>query len=181
MTRRIASTRIFLRELEAADCSSDYVAWLADPDINRYLETRHGVHDAESVAAFVEHVRAKADEFLFGIFLNDSSRHVGNIKVGPIHPYHRVADLSLFVGARDCWGRGIAAEAITALSRYAFAQLGVEKLSASMYAPNVGSRRAFLKAGYRDEGIRRAHYRLGAERCDVYELGLLAADLGIEP
>jgi RimJ/RimL family protein N-acetyltransferase len=177
-SRSLATARLVLRELTAADCSDAYVGWLADPEINRFLETRHSVQDAASVAAFVEGVRARDNEFLFGLFLREEDgRHIGNIKVGPIHPYHRVADISLFVGDRASWGRGYAAEAIAGLSRYAFETLGVLKLSASMYSPNQGSRHAFLKAGYREEGLRRGHYRLGDERCDVIELGLLPADL----
>ena len=166
-----------MRELEASDCSPDYVAWLAEPEINRYLETRHSVQDEQSIVAFIEAVRARDNEFLFGMFVRDGGRHIGNIKVGPIQPYHRLADVSLFVGACDCWGMGFAAEAIAALSRYAFDELGVLKLSASMYAPNLGSKHSFLKVGYREEGLRRSHYRLGQVRSDLIELGLLPTDL----
>jgi [ribosomal protein S5]-alanine N-acetyltransferase len=179
MTRAIPSERLTLRELQASDCSPDYVAWLADPEINQYLETRHAVQDEASIVAFIEGVRARNDEFLFGMFLNDSGRHIGNIKVGPIHKHHRMGDVSLLVGARDCWGKGYAGEAIAAISRYAFEALGVLKLSASMYAPNLGSKHAFLKVGYRQEGLRRAHYDLKGERCDLVELGLLPSDIGL--
>lgn len=179
MIRTIHAERLVLRELEAKDCSAEYVAWLADPEIGRFLETRHATHDSSSVLAFIERVRACDDEFLFGVFLREGERHIGNIKVGPIHPYHRLADVSLLIGARDCWGRGYAAEAIAAISRYAFDVLGIAKLSASMYAPNAGSHRAFLKAGYREEGLRRGHYRLDGERCDIVELGLLPSDVGV--
>src|SRR5437660_17403 len=136
MSREISTERLVLRELQPSDCSPHYVEWLRDPDINRYLETRHSRHDEESVRGFIERVSAQSDEFLFGIFLPASGRHIGNIKVGPIREYHRSADISLFIGARDCWGQGLATEAIAALSRYAFDELGVAKLSASMYAPN---------------------------------------------
>lgn len=177
MISTIEARRLYLRELRAADCSQTYLDWLADPEINRFLETRHTTHDAEAIMAFVEGVRARTDEYLFGIFQLDGNRHIGNIKVGPIHPLHCVADVSLLIGERDCWGKGYAAEAIAALSHHAFTELGIAKLSASMYAFNVGSRRAFLKAGYRDEGLRRAHYDLNGERCDLCELGLVPSDV----
>ncbi len=177
MRRQFQSERLILRELEASDCSADYVGWLADPEINRFLETRFSPQNEASVIAFIEGVRSRSDEFLFGMFLREGGRHIGNIKVGPIKPHHRLADVSLLVGARDCWGRGYAAEAIAAVSRYAFEELGVLKLSASMYAPNRGSEQAFLKVGYKDEGLRRQHYELDGDRCDLIELGLLPSDL----
>ncbi|HEX8580033.1 MAG TPA: GNAT family N-acetyltransferase, partial [Allosphingosinicella sp.] len=154
-----------------------YLCWLNDPQVSGYLETRHSPQDMASVRAFVESVAARDNEVLFGIFLREDGRHIGNIKVGPIHPWHRLADVSLLIGDKGCWGRGFAAEAIEALSRYAFAHLPVEKLSASMYWENEGSRRAFLKAGYREEGRRRAHYRLAEARSDLIELGCLPSDL----
>jgi hypothetical protein len=67
--------------------------------------------------------------------------------------------------------------AIATLSRYSFDVLGLKKLSASMYAPNVGSYHAFRKAGYRQEGYRRSHYMLEGELCDVIEFGLCPEDL----
>jgi [ribosomal protein S5]-alanine N-acetyltransferase len=114
---------------------------------------------------------------MFGIFLDGGVRHVGNIKVGPVSSPHRVGDVSLVLGERDCWGQGIATEAIQAVCRYAFAQLDVRKLSASMYAPNRGSTRAFEKAGWHHEGVRRDHYLLDDRPCDIVVFGLTPSDL----
>jgi RimJ/RimL family protein N-acetyltransferase len=174
---RVSSEHLYLRELTAADCSAEYVAWLNDPAVSRFLETRHSDQTAESVRSFVEAVSARENETLFGIFLNDDDRHIGNIKAGPIHPIHKVGDVSLFIGAKDCWGRGYAAEAIAAVSAYAFEYLAAAKLSASMFSPNLGSARAFLKVGYLQEGYRRKHGVLDGERCDIVVLGLLPGEL----
>jgi [ribosomal protein S5]-alanine N-acetyltransferase len=169
--------RLTLRELDVSDVSEDYVGWLNDPAVAQFLETRFSAQNAATVRDFVAAVRGRPNEFLFGIFLKPDARHIGNIKVGPIRAHHGLADVSLLIGARDCWGKGFAAEAILGVSRHAFSALGVRKLQASMYAPNEGSRRAFLRAGYREEGLRRAHYVLDGSPCDLVELGLLPEDL----
>ncbi len=173
----IRATRLYLRPLGESDCGEHYVAWLNDPVIKRFLETRHSDQTLDSVKGFVAGVNARPDEHLFGIFLKDGDRHIGNIKVGPIGRHHPVGDVSLLIGARDCWGKGYAAEAIDAVSRYAFDKLGILKLSASMYAENLGSYRAFLKVGYKDEGRRRAHYLIEGRMCDVLVTGLVPEDL----
>ena len=172
----LRTERLHLRPLTAADVTQAYVGWLNDPEVTRFLETRHSPQTRESVLAFVEAVNGRPNEHLFGIVLNAGDRHVGNIKVGPVHPLHRVGDVSLLIGARDVWGHGVAAEAIALLSRHAFEALGARKLSASLYAANVGSERAFLRAGYAREGLRRAHYDLDGRRSDIVELGLTPAD-----
>lgn len=174
----LESRRLTLRTLTESDCNETYLAWLNDPAISRFLETRHTRQTLESIRAFVAQINASPVEFLFAICLKaENGRHIGNIKVGPIRPHHLLADVSLLIGARDCWGKGYATEAITALSRHAFAVLGVQKLQAGMYADNVGSARAFLAAGYRQEGLRRRHYRLDNTMSDVIELGALPEDL----
>ena len=170
----LKTERLILRPLGAEDVSARYVAWLNDPAVNRFLETRHQAQTMESVRAFVDRVQARDDEHLFAICLRPENRHIGNIKVGPVKPNHRLADISLFIGERDCWGRGYATEAIARVSRFAFEELGLLKLSASFYEQNQGSLKAFLKAGYRQEGLRRKHYLLDGEPSDIIETGLCA-------
>lgn len=172
-----ASARLTFRPLQEADCTPRYVAWLGDPEVRRFLETRHATQTLDSVRAYVRAVNARDGEHLFGMFLRQGGRHVGNIKIGPVRREHGLADISLFIGERDCWGQGYATEAIVAASAHAFGALGVRKLSAGIYAPNTGSIRAFLKAGYREEARRPGHYLLDGASCDILEFGCLPADL----
>lgn len=173
----LRTSRLILRPLEPEDITAAYVAWLNDPEIGRFLETRFRSHSAEDVRDFVVAMRADPDSHLFGIFLADGLRHIGNIKIGPVKSEHKLADISLLIGERDCWGQGYATEAISAASHWAFRDLGLNKLSASMYAPNLGSVRAFERAGYAHEGLRKGHYILEGEPCDIVEYGLCADDL----
>lgn len=172
--RTIDTPRLQLRELELHEVTAEYVGWLNDPKVNRFLETRFANHDEDTVRNFVKTVRVSDNEFLFGIFMRTNSVHIGNIKVGPINRHHNIADLSLFLGDRESWGKGYATEAIAALSNYAFSVLALRKLAASMYAANKASHRAFVKVGYRHEGLRRDHYTLDGAPCDLIELGLFA-------
>lgn len=159
------------------DINDTYVGWLNDIEVVRYLEVRYTTQDLATVRGYVQATINRENEFFYGIFLRETLRHIGNIKVGPVNPVHALADISLVIGARDCWGKGYASEAIDAMSRHAFTHLGVRKLSAGMYSPNEGSHRAFLKAGYCEEGRRRAHYLLDGKPCDVIQLGLLKEDI----
>lgn len=167
-------TNVSIRPITMQDVTPAYVGWLEDPEVNQYLETRHTTQTLESVAAFVERMIASTDEFLFAICVD--GRHVGNIKVGPIKKIHNVADVSLFVGDRSVWGQGVATKAIFEITRYAFEKLKVRKLAAGCYSPNMGSARAFLRVGYSQEGLRRAHYVMNGTPVDLLEFGLTADD-----
>ena len=166
--------RLVLRTLTAADATPRYLSWLRDPEVNRYLESRLIEHSIESLRRFIETCNAGQD-LLLGICLTDGN-HIGNIKLGPVSDYHRHAPIGLLIGERGSWGHGYATEAILALTAHAFSTMGLEKLYAGAYASNVGSVRAFLKAGWLEEGRSRAHWRSGDSREDNVQLGITRAE-----
>ena len=170
----ITGERLVLRELEPDDVGPRYAAWMNDPEITRFLETKPGSHTELSLRAYVEQVRADPSSHLFAIVLREDGRHIGNIKLGPVVADHGRADIGLVIGERDSWGHGYATEAIAALSAWAFACLGLEKLTAGAYDVNVGSVRAFQRAGFLIEAVLRAHGAVDGRRVDVVLLARLA-------
>lgn len=161
--------------LEPEHVTDDYVSWLNDPLVNRYLESRFARHTLESTRRFVQSILDSEDSILFGIRYAPSGRHVGNIKLGPIDWHHRRAELGLLIGDRACWGRGIASAAIELATNHAFGPLGLLKVTAGCYASNVGSRRAFEKAAFVVEGIRRRHFLLNGAPEDAVLMARWAA------
>lgn len=154
---QIKGQRIFLRQLVEEDVGEDYLGWMQDPLVTRYLESRDQTQTLDTLRAFVRNLNSSPRDYLFGIFLVQGDEHIGNIKIGSIREPHRSADLGLIVGRRSAWGKGYGTEAIALATRHAFEQLGLNKLWAGMYAENLGSYRAFIKAGYREVGRFRQH------------------------
>lgn len=144
--------RTMLRLIDVEDCTDAYVGWLQDPEVNRYLETRFVDQSLDTIRAFVSHMRASSHSYLFGIFERESRRHVGNVKLGPIEPHHRYADVSYFLGERDAWGKGYATDAVRTATRFGFERLGLHRVQAGFYETNVGSHRVLEKAGFAYEG-----------------------------
>lgn len=173
---RIDGERIFLRELTVADVSEVYVAWLNDPETGRFLETRWSAHDRAGIEAFVADKAASASEHLYGVFLKDGERHIGNLKIGPLDPRHLRAPISYFLGAKDLSGQGLATEAVRLGVRLAFERHGVLKLTAGAYEGNCASVRVLEKAGFVLEGRLRSHVDFEGGRADVLEFGLLPSD-----
>lgn len=155
---RIEGQRVYLRRLNVGDVSAEYLEWMNAPQINRYLESRFYEHTTDSLIAFVTAMADDPYNLFTGIFLKEGDRHIGNIKLGPINPYHGHADIGLLVGDRDCWGKGYASEAIGILTDFAFDRVGLHRCTAGAYADNEGSSRAFEKCGYAREGILRSHW-----------------------
>jgi RimJ/RimL family protein N-acetyltransferase len=164
---------IALRLVRLDDCTPRYVAWLENPEVNRYLETRWSTHTIESVTAFVRSLLESPDSYLFAITIAGTGEHIGNIKLGPVHPLHRFADVSYFIGEPAHWGLGHATTAIRIATAVGFERLGLERVQAGIYEGNVGSGRALERAGFRLEARLRRKLRLDDDWEDHLIYGIL--------
>ena len=171
----IRTRRLVLRTLTADDATDRYLGWMRDPETTHYLEARLVEHSLQSLRDYLEACNASAADLLLGICTSSGS-HIGNIRVGPINRYHQHAPVGLLIGEHDQRGRGHATEAIAAATGHAFEALALEKLYAGCYAANVGSARAFLKAGWVEEGRSKAHWLSDGRREDNISLGITRSD-----
>ncbi len=167
----LSSAKIFLRNLRPEDVTQAYVDWMSDPEVVQFTESRFSSHTMESIREFVQACHDHQDVLLFGIFDGATECHIGNIKLGPINRRHLLADIGLIIGRRNFWGKGIATEAISLLRDYAFSEIGLHKLTAGCYSTNLGSAKAFEKAGFSLEGRRPKHSKAGNDWVDVLEFG----------
>lgn len=175
MLARMNEPGVTLRPLRADDVTEAYVGWLNSPDVHRYLQTRATDHTIAGVRGWVESTRKHPGVHLFGIFERSDGRHIGNVKLAKLGP-HRLADVGILIGERSCWGKGYATSAIRQAADFAFNGAEFDKLSAEAYAENLGSIRAFEKAGFRVEGVRKKHFLLDGQLHDRIELGLCRED-----
>lgn len=150
--------RLLLRPVTMADVTERYCEWLNDPEVNRFLETRHQVQTLASIGEYVRQMQAAADSLFCAMVVRDGGRHIGNIKLGPINTRYRRGELSFFIGEKSCWGQGLATEAVGLLTEYGLSGLQLIKITAGCYSTNLGSRRVFEKLGYEIEGIFKKHY-----------------------
>ncbi|MCX7827612.1 MAG: GNAT family N-acetyltransferase [Thermanaerothrix sp.] len=150
--------------LSPDDVGENYVKWMNDPEVTRYLESRFRSYTRQDLVEFVKAASSSGRDFLFGIF--DGEHHIGNIKIGSVDWRHRYGDLGLVVGLKEYWGRGIATQAIMFCCSYAHRELGLRKLFAGIYDGNTGSLKAFLKAGFRRVGVFAEHRLLDGRYVD---------------
>ena len=103
--------------------------------------------------AFIALVTAREPASCFAIIMGEEC--IGGIGLERQGDVHRIAaELGYWLGV-EYWGRGIASEAIAAVSSWALTSADLERISAEPYADNIASCRALEKAGFVLEGTLR--------------------------
>lgn len=74
-------------------------------------------------------------------------------------------------------GRGVATEAVDAVCRWGFDQLGLQRVEWLAYVGNEASRRVAERVGFRQEGLLRSALVQRGRRQDAWIAGLLPRDL----
>lgn len=167
-----------LRPPQAKDAAGA-LEMLTDPAVVRFNPAREVV-DLESASAWID----RGADWDTGnhrtwnvVDADDDDVFVGNVSLWDLDPIH----LSAGVGYRvhpEWRGQGIATAAVRAISRYAFEQLGIERLGLLHVLANPASCRVAEGAGYLLEGTLREEYRLAdGSRWDSHVHSLLPADL----
>lgn len=169
----IKGKQIYLREVRSSDANANYYKWLNSPEINKYLETRFIPQSLDKITAYINNLSGQQDEVFFAICWQENKKHIGNIKLGPMNWIHRRGDIGLLIGEKDYWQKGVATEAISLVAEYAFNILNLNKITAGCHRGNIGSLKAFQKAGFIIEGERKKHSYLNGEYVDTFVLGLI--------
>ena len=172
-TAFITGKQIYLRDVRLSDVNKNYYRWMNDPEITKFTESRFFPTSKEALEEYVKEKQKDKDNIFLAIIFKENHQHIGNIKIGPINWIHRLADIGIIIGGKDYWGKGCATEAIRLISNYAFSTINLHKLTAGCYKGNAASGKAFEKAGFIKEGMRKAHLFYNGEYQDILQYGMI--------
>jgi [ribosomal protein S5]-alanine N-acetyltransferase len=78
--------------------------------------------------------------------------------------------------AKPFWGQGIMTAVVQRLCQHAFEQLGLVKIMAHVFPPNLASARVLEKCGFQQEGLLRKHFLKEGKLLDAKLFALLKED-----
>jgi len=161
---------VYLKEFHIEDSLSNYIKWMEDQEVLRYTDSRYSDNSIEKLKEYVMKISKDPDSLLFAISWKQNYKHIGNIKIGPIDRIHGTASIGILIGEKSYWGKGCGTEAIRLVSDYALNVLKVRKLTAGCVEENQGAIRAFKKAGFNTECVRKRHRVFDSTEHDVVML-----------
>ena len=117
--------------------------WLNDPGVVKWTRHVPGEATVDAELRYIQDCENRGDHLRTIIF---DGKPVGTICL--FAPVDGAANVSLMIGERAYWGKGIATEAIKQITDYAFRFTSIQELWAGAVVENVGSWCAFVKAGF---------------------------------
>lgn len=158
------SERVRLRGLLEPDLSALHRWWI-DPEIMR-LQTHLAIRlddEATNRERFATWYRPTDGGAAFSIVLRETEELVGACSLWGAEAKNRDAEMSIVIGRKELWGRGLGPEAIDLLLAYGFAELNLHRVHLVVLAFNTRAIRAYEKVGFVEEGrMRERVFRDGA-------------------
>ena len=156
--------RIYLRALEPDDYKSIF-KWRHDPIYQSGVASMKRYVSMDTERKWIDEViskHEKGDEIRLGIVQKEANELIGLIYLTNINYINKNAMISFMIGENDLRGRGFVNEAQIEILKYAFYELGLERIYAHILESNTSSIKSVEKFGYAQEGIlRNAVYKEG--------------------
>jgi [ribosomal protein S5]-alanine N-acetyltransferase len=148
---------VYLRALEPEDYLVSY-KWRNDHELLKwYVDIPRFVSKETErkwvLNAIEEHESGKA--LRLAICLKTDNRHIGYISLTNIDRQHHSCESNTLIGERDYLRKGYATEARFLMLKFAFFELGMNRIGARVIVANVASMNAMEKFGFVKEGLLR--------------------------
>ena len=178
-TAYLESERLVLRPFVPEDAESMFGNWASDGEVTKYLTwPAHANRQVtETVLADWDKKYSDMAFYQWAIALKEAhGAPIGSISVvNPIDENIKAAEIGYCIG-RAWWHNGIASEALVAVMRYLFEEVGVNKIVARHDARNPRSGLVMQKCGLKLEGTLRQAGWNNQGLCDLVCYGLLAGE-----
>lgn len=147
--------KVYLRPLELEDIDRGWLEWITDPRISgnlniggRYPTTREDLEQ-------YYHKSKPPNAVMFAICDKEDDHYIGNARLSGIDWQHRKCAYGRLIGDLDYHGKGFGTDALILILRYAFINLGMNRVYTVVFADNEASIQSNEKVGMKCEGVER--------------------------
>ncbi|QUJ69080.1 GNAT family N-acetyltransferase [Photobacterium sp. GJ3] len=171
---QLNTDRLVLRPLTFSDAEPLFDIF-SDPEVMQYWDGSPW-HTLSQAYEDIQSSKASLDEpekLVLGICDRESQTFIGKCMLFNIHPTSRRAEIGFGI-AKAYWGKGVVFEAASALIRFAFEEMNLNRLEAEIDPMNRGSAKVLQKLGFVEEGYLPERWIVDGYLSDSALYGLLA-------
>jgi len=176
-TKELETKRLILRRFIMEDAEYMFNNWTNDDEVTKYLTwPSHGdINVTKKILEQWIQRYEKNDSYLWAIVLKEINQPVGSISVVGQRDDIKMVHIGYCIG-KNWWNRGIVSEALGAIIRFFFEEVGVNRIESRHDPNNPGSGKVMEKCGMKYEGLLRQADKNNQGIVDAACYGLLAED-----
>lgn len=175
-TQTLETDRLVLRKIQNDDAQALFEGCFSVPEVTKYLryDTHKNIEETYRVMARWEKEYERPDKYFWVITLKESGLPIGTVGAG-VHDNDRCADFGYQI-AKSMWNKGYMTEALDAIIKFLFEEVGVNRIEAFHSVANPASGAVMRRCGMQYEGMCREKYYCSEGYQDSHMYGILKSD-----
>jgi len=151
--------------------------WYEDTEFSRLYDALPARPKTEAeLVQWLEGLHKDKNGFTFAIRPLDDDALLGTVELDGVLWAHGVCGFGIAIGDRANWGKGYGSEAAQLALTFAFDELNMHRITATVFSYNARSIALIEKLGFRREGAFREFLQRDGKRHDMYLYGLLSRE-----
>jgi [ribosomal protein S5]-alanine N-acetyltransferase len=173
--KTILTRSTIIKPITENEITQNYISWLNDNEINKFLETRYLEQTRIKVVNYINSLRNKNNCDMFAIINKETNIHIGNLTITSFNTNNNgSAFFGIMIGDKMSRSIGIGAEVMISFIDFLFSYDTIQRISAGAASENFKSCKTLESIGFIREGVIRKVFPLNnGEKCDLIHYGLL--------
>jgi len=176
-TITLETDRLILRRFSEDDAKAVFKNWANDPEVTKFLMWSPHMNVSASRDWCVHNVNFYADDKYYSwiIVLKEIEEPIGSISVVKLEDKASMAHIGYCIG-KTWWHQGYTSEALKALVKFLFEEVGLNRIEARHDPRNANSGLVMQKVGMKYEGTHRQADWNNSGLCDAAYYAVLAEE-----
>ena len=171
--KKLVGKKCYLSPIDVNDAGK-YAEWINDLEITINLGPLYSqTINLEAEKKFCDIL---SNEHNYSIVDLNSNDLIGNCSFLEVDHINQTADIGIFIGKKELWGKGYGTEAMSLLLDYGFKALNLHNVYLRVYPFNERAIKCYEKIGFKFIGKRREAINRNMERHDILLFDILAKD-----
>lgn len=155
-TKKIETERLILRKFKDEDALDMYNNWASDSEVTKYLSwPAHSsvVITKQIIRMWIDSYNNK-EHYQWAIELKETGEVIGNISLLEINNSDENCEVGYCIG-KAFWNKGVVTEAFSKIIKFAFSEIGFQRIAGRHEVDNLSSGRLMEKCNLIYEGTLR--------------------------
>ena len=141
----LESDQVELQPFSKDFISNNYLNWINDKDVARFIDKAKNNTSLEDLNFFAERLIKSDFDYFFAIIYKKKKCHIGNVRLCTIDSNFKESNFGILIGDKSFHGCGIATEVLELIKDFSFNYLKLDKIHFPVVKENAAAMKLYAK------------------------------------